>query len=106
MNTPYVFPPPRAGAVLGAFIVLEDGRPTSFVCDQDTGDFWSICARSNEVMIPVQRHTADGWVAAVFHKGFRALRVAAPGERLYVSQGRAVVSRLHHRGVRWEFEAA
>lgn len=98
---------PRAGAILKAEIVFENWRDLDsslavFVkCEHD--DFWSVCACRHEPLIPVQRHTSDGWVAAIFHRGYGYIKIVAPGEYLNLPKGQSVVARVHRQGVRWEF---
>lgn len=91
-------PLPRANAILDAVRFDE-----TFVQDIDHDDFWSICAGHHEPLIPVQRHTSDGWVAAVFHRGYGYIKIVDPGETIFLPRNQTVVARIHRQGVRWEF---
>jgi hypothetical protein len=98
---------PRVGAILEAYFFLDtvDGRRVEsdvFVQDE-YDDFWSVCAGHHEPLIPVQRHTTDGWVAAIFHRGHGFIKIVAPGEYLSLPRGQSVIARIHRQGVRWEF---
>lgn len=98
---------PRAGAILKAEIVHEEfERSTDYLavfvrCEHD--DFWSVCAARHEPIIPVQRHSSDGWIAAIFHRGYGYIKIVAPGEILQLPRNQTVVARVHRQGVRWEF---
>ena len=90
---------PRAGATLDAHYV---GGLAGFVQDEHE-DYWSICAGFHESIVPVQRHTSDGWVAAIFHRGGGYIKIVAPGEMVSLSKGQTVIAQPHRQGVRWEF---
>jgi hypothetical protein len=100
---------PRAGTILKASLVFYeqhdglDAGIASFVRDHDTEDYWSICTGYREPIMPVQRHTTDGWVAAIFHRGYGYIKIVAPGEYLNLPRGQSVVARVCRQGVRWEF---
>jgi hypothetical protein len=98
---------PRAGAILEAYFLLEmvENRRVenrTFVQDE-YDDVWSVCVAHHEPVVPVQRHTSDGWVAAIFHRGYGYIKIVAPGDFLALPQGQSVVARVHRGGVRWEF---
>ena|SRR5271165_3783894 len=94
---------PRAGAILSASLIqVHNWGPSSFVQDEHD-DYWSICAGHHESIIPVQRHSSDGWIAAIFHRGYGYIKIVGPGEILQLPRGQAVVARIHRQGVRWEF---
>lgn len=119
---------PRAGATLQASQVYCDGPMdhrfpidekfpllSPFVLDEHD-DYWSICAGLGLEHSPVQKHTQDGWVAAVFTRcaGSESsghftddeglLRIAAPGETYKTPDGQEMVACTYRRGVRWEFK--
>jgi hypothetical protein len=110
MNT--TVPLPRAGAILNAQLFRDidvdvevDGDVpglSPFVMDEHD-DFWSICTGFHESIIPVQRHSSDGWIAAIFHRGYGYIKIVAPGEILPLPRNQTVVARVHRQGVRWEF---
>ena len=98
---------PRAGAILSAELIYENrdnvGRSLNIFVRCEHEDYWSVCAGRHEPIIPVQRHTTDGWVAAIFHRGYGYIKIVGPGEVLTLPRGQTVIASVHRKGVRWEF---
>jgi len=95
---------PRAGATLFAKLHRHGDScgPTPFIVDEHD-DYWSIIAGYDAPTLPVQKHTSDGWVAAVFHSVEGFLKIVKVGEVFTMRSGGSLVSRVYRRGVRWEF---